>query len=182
MCIKEIFKRFRVVRVYTTILTSLLTIGLFAYGEIVVLNQNATSEVSSSSTNINDQDSPRKDYVLNLQQITCTTTAGFDLYNKVTIKVYTDNQNLNNYSNELAFWGPKQLASGNTEPVNINVVFRNQITVIVTYLDYNNTEQTLAYIVLNRLNSTSSNSVSFSSNGANYSLSYSIQAIGSSGE
>jgi hypothetical protein len=172
MYIKKNFKR---LKIYTTILISLFTIGLFAYGEIVLLNKNAISVVPDVPINPEDPDSASKHYFLNLHQLTCNKTTELALYNLVTVKVYKPNPNMENGLELLTFWGPKQLTPGNSEAVNINVEFQNQVIIIATYSDYNGAEQNLGNVTLNRLNR--DNSVNFVNNGADYLLSYSIQAV-----
>lgn len=173
-------KNFKHFRIYTAIFTSLLIIGAFAYKDTILENKKAVSEVADVPKRGDDPDSASKYHILDLQLITCNTTADSAPSNMVKITVYTDKSNTQNASQPLT-WGPEELAPANSKAVNINVEFEDKVDIKLSYTDNNGAEKVIGRRPLNRLNRKDLNFVNLG-NSANYSLSYSIRAANNASE
>ncbi|BDA68815.1 hypothetical protein RIVM261_017720 [Rivularia sp. IAM M-261] len=189
MYIKEIFKRFRV---YITTLT-MLTIGLLSYqGDIVLAKNPSKIDVNTAKREAvqrhsyirlpkkgHETDSPSTHNSLNLQRIICNTTAESAPYNMVKIKVYKHNPDMPDGLELLAYWGPKQLSSGNNDAVSMITTFEHEVLVQVSYLAEDGTEYLIGQEWLSGWNNQELNFIN-EGNRSNYSMSYSISIDNSS--
>lgn len=183
----QIFKR---LKIYISILI-VLTIGIFAYGDIVLANKPAKIDINTARKEAiqkriyvpfrkigHHTDSPSTYNFLNLYRIICNATAEFASYNLVTIRVFKHNPDMANGLELLASWGPQQLTYGNNNAVNIGIPFQDDVLVEVSYLSGDGTEYSIGEEWLNGANYQNLNFIN-QGNNSNYSVSYSISLVNS---
>jgi hypothetical protein len=79
----------------------------------------------------------------------------------------------------LAYWGPKQLSSGNNDAVSMITTFEHEVLVQVSYLAEDGTEYLIGQEWLSGWNNQELNFIN-EGNRSNYSMSYSISIDNSS--